>query len=139
MNASSINEEENDALVDDTGAITDASGNISEETESKDMKKKLRKKKKKKKKKDKKKTETLETQVTSSALNFIRKERKNSQLPELNPRLWIRLANEKKEIYYYNIITEAYSWLAPCTICGEMSQKWCNECAKSFCDAHYAL
>ena len=135
--ASAIKDEDIEASVDDTGAVTDASANISE-TESKEVKKK-HKKKKKKKRKDKKKTEDLETQLTSHTSNYIRKGNKNSQTSEVNPRLWIRLANEKKEIYYYNISTEAYSWLAPCSICGEMSQKWCNECAKSFCDAHYAV
>ena len=136
MEASVIEEDLNETMVKDAGAVTDASGNISEETEIKEKKSKKKKKKKKgKKRTDTKKGEEV-TQLTS------RNDRKNGRTQEdakRNPRLWIRLANEKKEIYYYNIFTEAYSWLAPCSICGEMSQKWCNECVKSFCDAHYSF
>lgn len=121
--------------------------------------KKMDKKKDKKKKKNKKKKQNRgidvgdgeESVANSSVMSpksvtTSKKSKKSkkskirgeSNLEKRNDRhLWVRLANEKDEIYYYNIMTEEYAWLAPCVICGGPSQQWCIECMKPFCASDF--
>jgi hypothetical protein len=66
-----------------------------------------------------------------------RSSRKMSEfgLPDMaqNPD-WVRSFDDQHNIYYYNTKTQLSTWLAPCCRCGEISDKWCLNCEKSYCE-----
>lgn len=50
---------------------------------------------------------------------------------------WSKHINENGIIYYYNELTGASAWLAPCFICGDTSERYCMDCKSSFCARDY--
>ena len=47
---------------------------------------------------------------------------------------WIRQLDDRSNVYYYNMQTQESAWLPPCNLCGEPSEKYCEECTMAFCD-----
>ena len=41
---------------------------------------------------------------------------------------WLKQLDDRQNVYYYNMQTQESSWLPPCTLCGDQSEKWCQEC-----------
>jgi len=137
-----ISDLENNIESVDNYSIVD-SGVISARGKERDQSAKKKKKKKKKKKDNEiSEAESESTPSVSARKNSSRRGKSGRTMienKEADPRLWVRLANEKNEIYYYNVKTEDYAWLAPCHICNNASQKWCIECCKPFCDNDYIV
>ncbi len=50
---------------------------------------------------------------------------------------WVKQLDDRQNVYYYNMQTQESSWLPPCTICGDQSEKWCQECDTAYCDTHF--
>ena len=50
---------------------------------------------------------------------------------------WLKQLDDRQNVYYYNMQTQESSWLPPCTLCGDQSEKWCQECDTAYCDQHY--
>ena len=126
---------EGDDLVTVATDATAKSG----DTESK----KKGKKKKKKKKKKKQQPDGASPDNSRSSTPASRRRSRNGKVDfekkaKQDAVLWVRLANENNEIYYYHLRSGDYAWLGPCRVCYKTSQKWCNECAVPFCDEHFA-
>ena len=47
---------------------------------------------------------------------------------------WLKQLDDRQNVYYYNMETQESSWLPPCTLCGDSSEKWCQECSCAYCD-----
>eukprot|EP00605_Chrysophyceae_sp_TOSAG23-4_P000966 GSChrysophyteH1.ASY1.ANO1.1066.1 assembled CDS len=47
---------------------------------------------------------------------------------------WLRQMDERANVYYYNMETQESSWLPPCNICGDASEKHCQNCEAAYCD-----
>ena len=47
---------------------------------------------------------------------------------------WLKQLDDRQNVYYYNMETQESSWLPPCTLCGDASEKWCQECSCAYCD-----
>merc|ERR1711991_1163873 len=46
------------------------------------------------------------------------------------------MGDAKSNVYYYNTRTQESSWLPPCSVCGEPSERYCSDCEVSFCLKH---
>lgn len=47
---------------------------------------------------------------------------------------WIRQLDERQNVYYYNMQTQESSWLPPCGMCGQESERHCEDCSMAYCE-----
>ena len=50
---------------------------------------------------------------------------------------WLRQLDDRGNVYYYNMKTQESAWLPPCAICGDGSEKYCQDCGVAYCDRCY--
>ena len=60
----------------------------------------------------------------------------NWKVPKANKK-WLRQIDDRANVYYYNMETQESSWLPPCNLCGEQSEKHCQDCETAYCDRCY--
>lgn len=51
--------------------------------------------------------------------------------------MWMRQTDEKGNVYYYNMKSGESQWLPPCSICGELGERYCADCTVAYCEADY--